>query len=633
VEHELRGTPNVYVRNMNVKPGQGAFTLASNLTYEYPPSETQRDSERYGAQAAGRTAMSANGSKVVFVTTASSNLAGPGTPPLEVGVHDMHTGRTELVSVADDPATGEPAIDPETGQPVPVPYESYGAAYTASGVPPEYKAPEPYSLPTGVGASISADGTTVAWMGQQISKQATLLSAERREPYYSEPLWRRIVGANGEPSEEAATRRVTGGSDPANPACAQNPDGTLPLPPVASDPCQGPFTLSGGYGIWHGGEASYTVQLSGDGEQVAFLATAPLVSQGADFGSGTAARSTDLYISDMREGISRDQALTQLSELAGANEEDVATDAPILDFAISPDGTQVAFTTKRTVFHLSSPAFVSAPAVVPGMAELFDVDLLEDTVARVTHGYLGEASESPHHEEPAQEDQYFLHHVDGALSPSFSSDGEVLAFSSTADNLVYGDGNTPAFNDPNVDGSDVFSIGRLTFNRIPTPQAISAAPQGPPLTPQWRLGATALSLGDGNVLLYVDVPAAGRLSAQARSAVPVSRAQSARLAHRAGRHLSRAPAVTSVVPRTLASAVASPSETGGGMTELLLKPEARYRSLTSRRDGLSASVTLTFNVLGKPTLHTTIDVAFRRIAVKKPAKRRTAKARTGRRPA
>lgn len=606
VEHQVRGTPNVYVRDMSVKPGQGAFTLASNLIYEYPAGEVQYDSERFGAQAAGRTAISADGSKVVFVTTAASNLAGPGTPPLEVAVHDMETDTTELVSVAEDPATGGPAIDSETGQPRPVPYEGFGAAYTPDGAPPEYKAPRPFALPLGVGASISADGTTVAWMGQQIAKQARALSGERLEPYYSEPLWRRI--ADG---QQAPTRRVTGGSDPVNPACAAHPAETIPLP--QSNPCQGPFTLSNGYGIWHGGPASYTVQLSGDGEEVAFLATAPLVSQGEDFGTGTASRPADLYVADMREGISRDQALTQLTELAGANEEEIATDSPILDLAISPDGTQVAFTTKRTVFHLGSPAFVSTPAAVPGLAELFDVDLPEDTVTRVTHGYLGEASERPLEGISSSEDQYGRSD-DGSLAPSFSADGKVIAFSSTAANLIYGDGNSPT-RSSELDGSDAFSIERLTFDTVSASQVISEAPPGPAVTPQWRLGVTALSLGDGDVLLYVRTPSAGALRADAQSSVP---AGDHLPSHAARRSVGRRQVVTrTVTARNVAPLREATGASVEGLTTLTLTLAPSYRALAAQRGGLSATAHLTFTAPGHPALRQSIAVSFVR-ATRRP---------------
>ncbi len=87
-----------------------------------------------------------------------------------------------------------------------------------------------------------------------------------------------------------------------------------------------------------------------------------------------------------------------LTELAGGEGAGLADTAPIVDFDISPDGLQVAFTTVRTRFPLGFPAFVSTPAAEPGMNELFDADLADGTLTRVTHGYQGadEAGEHAH---------------------------------------------------------------------------------------------------------------------------------------------------------------------------------------------------------------------------------------------
>ncbi len=181
--------------------------------------------------------------------------------------------------------------------------------------------------------------------------------------------------------------------------------------------------------------------------------------------------------------------------------------APIVDFGVSADGAQVAFTTERTVFPLGSPAFVSAPAARVGMVELYDADLADETLTRVTQGYEGQPSEASTGTAGLTD------------SPSFSASGDLLAFSSEADNLVYGDGNK---------GSDAFVVERLQFPSLPTPQEISSAPPSPSLDPLWELGVTALSQRDGSVLLEVEVPGAGTLSAGAHSAMRVRSAGAAR---------------------------------------------------------------------------------------------------------
>ena len=250
--------PDVYVRDMSRAPSEeGAYTLASavdgasaGLTYEPNGRYSSVESEELhqGSVAAGRSALSADGRKVAFVTSAISNLAGPGTSAMQVAVRELDSEQTELVSVADDPATGQPL----PGQPVfgEEAGETFGAVGTGlGGKPPIFVNPAPYELTGALGASISADGSTVAWMGVDVGQQVRLLAGEAPRASYTEPLWRRIADGPAAP-----VRRITGGSDPANPACAASGETTLPGTAVASDPCQGPLaaTQEGGQGVWRG---------------------------------------------------------------------------------------------------------------------------------------------------------------------------------------------------------------------------------------------------------------------------------------------------------------------------------------------------------------------------------------------
>ena len=197
---------NVYVRDMEVPESQPcaeeaslhpaqpcAYTLVSavsekaeGLTYE------DGDSDEYGSVAAGRSAISANGQEVAFVTTAVSNLAGSGTPAMQVAVRNLENGETELVSSEYDPATG----DALPGRPVSAVADgtTVGAAYSPQLAPPYFPFNNrAYSLPPAIGASISADGTTVAWIGRVVEEQAHMLAGEAVSPFYAEPLWRRIA--------------------------------------------------------------------------------------------------------------------------------------------------------------------------------------------------------------------------------------------------------------------------------------------------------------------------------------------------------------------------------------------------------------------------------------------------------
>jgi hypothetical protein len=641
--------PDVYVRDMNVAtssqqskpceeeeraitgPGESCpFTLASAvdggtqaLTYGYASAvgEPRRSSEEehYGSLASGRSALSADGRHVVFVTTATSDLlpakppaltGTPETPALQVVVRDLDTRATQLVSVAYDPATGAPAVNLETGGPEPVSGAEdssvYGALYTPGGAPPAFPfGSRAYKMTPPVGASISADASTVAWLGQDVSEQARMLPGETVTSDYTEPLWRRIADGPA-----TVTRRVTGGSDPTNPACIASGETVLPEPASAADPCQGPFTTPPmtNAGTWSGGIGDDVPQLSANGTTVAFLATATRLSRGSNFGVEVGAGPSDLYVVNMQEGLSRDQALEPLTEFSSNQVANLAEHAPILDLGISPDGGQVAFTTMRTQFPLGSPAYVTAPAAVPGLLELFDVDLVDHTLTRVTQGFEGGPSEQPHIEGEANRDPYPIEA--GALSPSFSDDGDTLAFSSTASNLVYGDGNTPP-NDGSItfDGSDAFVVSRTLFPSTPTPQDVSSAP-GPSLAPAWTLGVTALSRTNGSVLLYVQAPGAGTLRAGAQSAVVIQSPRAVRNA----RHASAARALERghVATRTVATRATDPK--GAGLQALTLALAPLYRSLAGARGGLSATVNLVFTSPGRPTLRQSIAVTFLRKA-------------------
>jgi hypothetical protein len=599
---------NVYVRDMSktkLAEEPGAFIIASAPSGTGEPLTYIEPEATHGSVAAGRSAISANGNEVAFVTTAVSNLVNPSevnTPALEVAVRFLETNETVLVSRCYFRCEGAlaPSVPAREGEP------AFGAVYPGGS---SVFAPAPaygdFGTSPPAGASISADGSTVAWMGSDINQQSAMLTQEQEHipPHYIEPLWRRIT--NG----ETATERVTGGSDPAAPGCAASGETVLPSHPSSTDPCQGPFEVEEekpSSGIWASGggdEGDFLPRLSKDGYTVAFLSEAPLVSLGENFGTSKTGQESDLYVADMHAGLTRDQALTQLTELAGGGEASLADVAPIYDFEISPNASQVAFSTRRTQFPLGSPALVSPLAGEPGMNELFDVDLTNHTLTRVSHGYQGpdEPSEHPHPPKPAGEDPY-EQRGDGALSPSFSTEGTVLAFSSTASNLAFGDGNAPPAGP--LDGSDAFLIERTIFQAQPTPRELSPAPETA-TEPAWQLGMTALSRSDGSVVLYVRAPAAGTLRVGAKSWIEV----------RAAGHRPR----KTVALRTVASASRVAQAAAGELIVLPLRLAKPYAALATQRGGLSANVSATFAAPGEQTLRQSAAVSFTRTT--KPARR------------
>jgi hypothetical protein len=624
VSEDTNHSPDVYVRDMEPGEGEPEYTLVSAVngteegaTYDF--SEKPGEEAEYGSLASARSAISASGSEVVFVTTAESNLLGgpEPTPAKEVLVRDLATQETRLVSAEYEPAAGRPA----NGEDRPVqPFaraagEQYGAVFLGGEVPSFRRLqPNPSAPDDGqnvwFGASISADGNAVAWMGQELEKQTQLLPGEQsvQEPSSAEPLWRDI----GE-GPAAPIRRITGGSDPTNPLCVASGEQSLPGRLSPSDPCAGPFEHyldEPGVGLWGAkvGQADYVPQLSANGMTVAFLTGARELASGELQFEG-AESTDDLYMADMASGLTRVQALRRLTAIGGGaldSEEHLEKSSEIVDYAVSPDGSQVAFTTKRTEYPLGSPAFVSAPAAAPGMIELFDVDLADDTLTRVTHGFLGEGERSeelPIEELPGR-DPYS--DEQGAYSPSFSEDGNTLCFASTANNLVYGDGN---------DAPDAFVVHRVLATAAVVAQYISSPPPSPSIVPPWRLGATAVSLADGSVLVYAEIPGAGSLSASARGSVLVG-VHAKRAKHAGGSaHGSRSSQETATLAtRTVASRRTSAGAESEGLIAVTLTLAPAYSSLASRAGGLTASVRVTFSAPGHPPLQASLPVTFLRTA-------------------
>jgi hypothetical protein len=635
LEAQVGDSPNVYVRDMSVGAQQaGAFQIVSARSGSNEPLRyVSSAQEGYGAVAAGRSAMSADGTKVAFVTTAVSNLTSypvleleeiekgetpvPRTPALQVAVRDLQTGLTQLVSVRRDPATGTPALSPENGEPEPVPTHVEAGIYGAvdaegQGVLPVFRAEiRPYHRTDGIGASISADGSTVVWMGQQLGEQVASLPGEPPAYNWTEPLWRRI--ADG---AQAPTRKVTGGSDPESPACQASGEQHLPPSPVAGDPCQGPFetrhtneTNGADAGVWTGDPEDDSVpKLSADGYTVAFLARAPPVGFAGEEGAHS-----DVFVADMRPGLTRAQALRPLTRFASLDKEDLATNAAITDVAISPNASaaghvgQVAFTTMRTVFPLGSPSYVSTHAAAPGLNELYDVDLGNDTLTRVTVGYEGGPASHPFEEGKNDvQDPYTKFGLDdGALAPSFDTEGDTLAFSATASNLVFGDNNTPPGGVLGLeDGADVFLVHRVTFASSAPEQSISPLPANPSIAVPWKLGVTAQSLRNGRVRLFLELPGPGTVRVSAAGSVPVRPARARGSAHRAA------------VVRTLATA-AGANTTPSGLHTIDLTLAPRYRALALRKGGVAASTLVTFTASGHPRLQSRLHVRF--VAAKKRA--------------
>ncbi|HEY2570084.1 MAG TPA: hypothetical protein VGI27_01360 [Solirubrobacteraceae bacterium] len=603
---------NVYVRDMSLPlpstangacesseeaAGRCAYALASARNGSAPNGGDQgliygagqgNAGEGQGAVATGRVALSEDGREVVFVTLgvsdATAEKAGElTTPPLQVFVRYLDRHETVLVSAVRNAGTGA-----MTGAPVPEGAVTATTQFQASGEP---------LLP---GAALSADGSTVAWLGAHIPSQAPTLADEAQKMseddnaqsrHYDEPLWRRI--ADG---PTAPTRRIVGGGDPLAPGCA--PGATL-----ASSACRGPFpeltheTNGQESNLGWLSIAGYdgVPQLSADGRRVASI--------------GDPGSTANVFVVDMHEGLDRLQAVRQLTREVpvalvtnpGSQLQYVASAGDVFDIGISPGGGRIAFTTQRELFPLAPPNFTEPPLSQLGVAELYQIDLGAESLQRVTHGpgngpsLAGTVGGVTSH---------------GAAAPSYSSDGRTIAFADTASNLLAGDANA---------ASDAFTATDVQTSTVAGTVSIGAGP-GPrePATPQWRLSVVAVTHPDGTATLDVVVPGAGRVAANVSATVPITTRAGAGgkgRAHGASRQRAKRAPRTALARRTVAAA--SMSVGVPGLLELPLRVTSSSTKLLSTTAGIYATVRVTFTGAGGPPLSQTVVLSLRRLEAKK----------------
>lgn len=517
---------DVYVADMSV-PSSPTYELASALDGSQEGLSYEGSG---GSAASGRVALSGDGREVVFYTTARSDLtSGPGgstegtpTPAGQVVLRNLETMRTTLVSAR---------LEAGAMTDLPVP----GGAMI-----------EKPQLPLLKGAALSADGSTAAWLGANLQSQVPLLSGETgaisaengTSPFpYDEPLWRRV--ADG---PEAPTRRIVAG-DPSSPftdLSARNTELNF---------AQGWLGVQGIEGA---------PQLSADGRTVALI--------------GNPTDATNAFVVDMAEGLSRAEAVHQLTReipirptepQAVVNQEPyVVFNGHLYSIAISSDGKQLAFATARQQFPLAPPNLIGSPPGSLGLVELYRIDLERDTLQRVTHGDGGAGEASLATTGTGQGGA-------GASSPSFGDKGRLIAFSSTASNLVEGDGN---------ETSDAFLVEDLTTPAVAGWSSISAPPAEPLRKPRWRLVLSAFSLPSGDVRLVATVPAAGAVRAR--------------------------------VGAMLGSAPVGVSARGDGPVPLILRLPRRFRRLAHSREGIYATARVSFHGAGGKPLHGELEIRF-----------------------
>jgi hypothetical protein len=454
VPADTNGASDVYVRDMNLPPSDpAAYELISardggDVPATYVKPDPDRPDRDPGADSSPGTAISDDGRTVAFaVREVGSDLpehAAADVPAGQVFVRDRALKRTTLVTrvAGSDPPR---PIDAGTG--------------VLSGLGP---------------VVLSADGSTVAWAGQTAGQQTRFLDGESSDPRTYYYLWRRVADGAAAP-----TRRITGASDPDDPAC----DGHFTPSFTAAGPCYGPL---GDVEQSFGSIASFAPALSADGRRVAFLTPAP--PRGLTTGTVP-----DLFVTDMSAGVSRKAATVELTrETTGRDPTDSAA---LTSVAMSEDGRWVAIVTQRTRFALPALSQLGDVRAKVGVDDLYLVDLSARTVERAVHAYTGGD-------------------IDAGVQTqvSLSADGRRMVFASGADDLFFGDANQRA---------DVFAVDRLDSAPpapadVEAPDEPAADPLPEPAPPPARLSVFVRRAPAGKVRLLVKAPAKGTLTVAVR---------------------------------------------------------------------------------------------------------------------
>jgi hypothetical protein len=656
---------SVYVRNMSIAPNREppptpstkpepwqpeahpqqpafeheAFTLVSARSGSAESLAYAPEAGRScGSASAARVALSADGQEVAFTVLSPSSLTGAceldeetdtlvcPTPAYQVAVRNLRNETTTLVSQT---------LASQGATPQPVPGGAALAGPTATGTISLKGGGHAQFAVGGSTAAISANGSTVAWMGIEIASQAPVaqplpkVAASPGFYYpdsYAEPLWRRISEGPSAP-----IRRVLAGDDPSAPQCPPTCPGgvdlawdTQSISPneyTGAAPQYGSYTsqavsatgFAAGAGLRDPLDA-VTPQLSANGTTVALLSTQPNYGEDPNFGlfNATKPPPANAFVVNMAPGLTRAQAIVRLTDWASLNFDNPQLASPVTSIALSGDGTRVVFTTERIAFPLAPPALITPTLSQAAVAQLYEANLLGGTLALTSFGYDGQ---------PANEEVF---------AAALSEDGHTLALASGATNLVYGVVNQ---------GSDIFTTEEIHSPAVGGQQSITPTPPWPAPEIPWSISATAAPSPDGTLVLYVSVPGAGRLSASAVGAVArAGRAGSKSAGRKPGKGAGRSntrraaaaqrksagrtgtstnkskrtsktrkPGVSLGATIARAAASADAPET----IELHLIPAARYDSLLqSSRYGLYTTITVTFTGPGHRPVHVSLRASF-----------------------
>jgi len=518
---------DVYVRDMDVpltadRKDSGAYTLVSAKSggeepATYSPPSSSHPGANPGAELWPGTAISADGRYVVFRTTElESNLPDDptvSTQPRQLFVRDLQVMTTTLV-------TREKKGEPEEG----------GPAGGAIGP-----------------ASISADGSTVAWASFNAPEQTQFLPGEVEDPSQAYYLWRRWQ----EPT--ATTRRVTGIADPEDPECHEG--GVNPADPTTTGPCYGPLSEQEAS---LGSINSADPALSEDGYTVAFLAGAALRP------NITKSTGLDVFLTSMLPGVTRKAGTRELT--LGVSSGAQGSTPSIESLALSPDGSTIAFTSTRDSFVLPEPQPIGSFRPLATASDLYVINLRADTLERAVVNYEGGDPNGS-----------------VSIDPTLNQDGSTVAFVSAASNLIYGDAN--GF-------PDAFTATLQAPGGTAAPPAgVNAGSGGFSLSGvvSPELGVSVKRGKGGDVILLVETPGPGKLTAKARGSIPKGAA-----AKGTKKTAKKKAAAKKKAPPAVLLSSASATAPSEGTTTLTLHLSAKYVKDFQRAGKLGASITIDF---------------------------------------
>lgn len=565
VPHDVNDNVDIYVRDMSLPvSASGAYTLASAQNggeeppvYDDSSISTPIPGGDPGSQLWPNTAISANGRYVLFRSSEVPSSLPEGsianTPPDQLFVRDLVGKTTTLVTRIS--SGGEPAGGAEGP------------------------------------ATLSADGSTVAWVGRNAPEQTLFLPGESLNGSTSYYLWRRWQEPGG------TTRRVTGIADPEDSECHS---GTITGDPTATGPCYGPLTFpeSSLAGI-----SSQAPALSADGYTVAFLA-------------GSALRpnflkpdSLDVFLTSMAPGVTRKAGTRELTLAVNGAQGD--GNASVTSLALSSDGSHLAFTSQRSAFVLSEPAPTGSFSTTGQQSELYIIDISSNTLERAVVGL-----------ESSEPNGFTL------ANPTLTENGSTLAFVSQASNLIFGDANgsvdafTASLQTPGGTAVPPANVnegsGGFSFSAIASPE----------------LGVSVRRAKDGGVTLLVETPGPGKLIAQAHGSLPKAMPAKKGKKGGAGRTAARVSKVPSKPKQKTSPSIllasASTTARSEGTTTLTLHLSSKYVQDLRRAGKLKANVTIDFTptILSEAALSDEVSATFATTSPTKKPSRKKAKKRS-----